>query len=46
MKNNSTYLGTVQDVSGTTIRVAMVNDYLSGLIYVEGKGKKMEKKGS
>ena len=38
MKNNSKYLGSVQDVSGTTIRIAMVNDSLSTLPYVEVEG--------
>lgn len=46
MKNNSTYIGTVQDVSGTTIRVAMVNDSLSGLTYVDGEGYKIGQIGS
>lgn len=46
MKNNSTYLGSVQDVSGTTIRVAMVNDSLSGLTYVDGEGYKIGQIGS
>lgn len=46
MKNNSTYLGTVQDVNGTTIRVVMINDSLSGLIYVDGEGYKIGQIGS
>lgn len=46
MKNNSTYLGTVQDVTGTTIRVAMVNDSLSGLTYVNGEGYRIGQIGS
>ena len=46
MKNNSTYLGTVQDVSGTTIRVAMVNDSLSGVTYVNGEGYRIGQIGS
>lgn len=46
MKNNSTYLGSVQDVSGTTIRVNMVNDSLSGLAYVDGEGYKIGQIGS
>lgn len=46
MKNNSTYLGSVQDVSGTTIRIAMVNDSLSGLTYVNGEGYKIGQIGS
>lgn len=46
MKNNSTYLGSVQDVSGTTIKIAMVNDSLSGLTYVNGEGYKIGQIGS
>jgi len=46
MKNNSTYLGTVQDVSGTTIRVTMVNGSLTGLTYVDGEGYKIGQIGS
>lgn len=46
MKNSSTYLGTVQDVTGTTIRVAMVNDSLSGLTYVKGEGYRIGQIGS
>jgi uncharacterized protein len=46
MKNNSTYLGSVQDVSGTNIRVAMVNDSLSGLTYVNGEGYRIGQIGS
>jgi energy-coupling factor transporter ATP-binding protein EcfA2 len=46
MKNNSTYLGTVQDVTGSTIRVAMVNDSLSGLTYVNGEGYRIGQIGS
>jgi len=41
MKNNSTYLGTVQDVSGTTIRITMINESLSGSTYVDGEGYKI-----
>lgn len=46
MKNNSTYIGTVQDVTGTTIRVVMVNDSLSGLTYVNGEGYRIGQIGS
>ncbi len=46
MNYNSTYLGTVQDVTGTTIRVAMVNDSLSGLTYVNGEGYRIGQIGS
>jgi hypothetical protein len=46
MKNSSTYLGNVQDVSGTTIKVNMVNDSLSGLTYIDGEGYKIGQIGS
>lgn len=46
MKNNSTYLGTVQDVTGTNVRVAMANDSLSGLTYVNGEGYRIGQIGS
>lgn len=46
MKINSTYLGSVQDVTGTTVRVAMINDSLSGLTYVNGEGYRIGQIGS
>lgn len=46
MKNNSTFIGTVQDVTGTTIRVTIVNDSLSGLTYVNGEGYRIGQIGS
>lgn len=46
MKNSSTFIGTVQDVTGTTIRVTMVNDSLSGLTYVNGEGYRIGQIGS
>lgn len=46
MKNNSTYLGTVQDVSGTTVRVTLSNDSLSGMTYVNGEGFRIGQIGS
>jgi hypothetical protein len=46
MKNNSTYLGTVQDVSGTTVRVTLSNDSLSGMTYVDGEGFRIGQIGS
>jgi hypothetical protein len=46
MKNKSTYLGTVQDVSGTTVRVVLINDSLSGLTYVDGEGFRIGQIGS
>lgn len=41
MKTNSTLLGSVQDVSGTTVRVVLSNDSPIGLTYVNGEGYKI-----
>lgn len=38
MQNKSTYLGTIQDVNGTTVSVSLANESLSGLTYVDGEG--------
>ena len=46
MKNKSTYLGTVQDVKGTTVGVTLSNDSLSGLTYVDGEGFRIGQIGS
>lgn len=46
MKNSSTILGTVQDVSGTTVRIVLSEDTLFGLTYVNGEGYKIGQTGS
>ncbi|MFA6087239.1 ATP-binding protein [Mucilaginibacter sp.] len=46
MKDKSTYLGTVQDVSGTTVRITLMNESLSGLAYVNGEGFRIGQIGS
>lgn len=46
MSNQPTYLGTVQDVKGSTISVALDNNTLPGLIFVEGYGYKIGQVGS
>lgn len=46
MRNKSTYLGTVQDVSGTTVRVILANESLSGLTYINGEGFRIGQIGS
>ena len=46
MKNNATFLGTVQNVEGTTVGVTLVNDSLSGLAYVDGEGFRIGQIGS
>ncbi len=45
-KNNSTYLGTVQDVNGTTVRITLENESLSGTTFVNGQGYRIGQIGS
>jgi uncharacterized protein len=45
-KNNSTYLGTVQDVNGTTVRISLENESLSGTTFVNGHGYRIGQIGS
>lgn len=42
----STYLGTIQDVSGTSVSVALDNSAPSGLTYVDGEGYRIGQIGS
>jgi hypothetical protein len=50
IKNNlsksATVLGTVQDVSGTSISVTLSNNHLSGLTFVNGQGYRIGQLGS
>ncbi len=46
MKDSATYIGSVQDVSGTTVRATLSNVSLSGLIYVNGDGYRIGRVGS
>lgn len=46
MENKSTYLGTIQDVNGTSISVSLTNETVSGLVYVNGEGYKIGQIGS
>lgn len=46
MAFKSTYLGTIQDVSGTSISVALDNTAPSGLTYVDGEGYRIGQIGS
>jgi hypothetical protein len=46
MKNESTYLGTVQDVNGTTVSVTLANQSLTGLIFINGQGYRVGQIGS
>lgn len=38
MKNKATFLGTIEDVKGSSVRVLLSNDSLSGLTYIDGQG--------
>lgn len=46
MAFKSTYLGTIQDVSGTSVNVALDNTAPSGLTYVDGEGYRIGQIGS
>jgi len=46
MDNNSTELGTVEDVNGSTVSVSLDRRTDSGLIFIEGKGYKIGQVGS
>lgn len=38
LKNDESYLGDVQDVSGTTVSIAMSSKSLTGFVYIDGQG--------
>ncbi|RLG43587.1 MAG: ATPase, partial [Thermoproteota archaeon] len=46
MPSSPTYLGTVQDVQGATISIAMDKDTVSGLAFIEGHGYRIGQIGS
>jgi hypothetical protein len=46
MPNSPTYLGTVQDVQGATISVALDKDTVSGLAFIDGHGYRIGQIGS
>jgi len=46
MQSKSTYLGTIQDVTGTSVSVSLGNESLSGLTYVDGEGYRIGQIGS
>ncbi len=46
MQNKSTFLGTIQNVTGTTVSVTLSNESLSGLTYVDGEGYRIGQIGS
>ena len=46
MPNSPTYLGTVQDVQGATISIALDKDTVSGLAFIDGHGYRIGQIGS
>lgn len=46
MTNDETYLGSVQDVNGTTVSVSISKDSLTGFIYINGQGYRIGQIGS
>ncbi len=46
MANSPTYLGTVQDVQGATISIALDKDTISGLAFIDGQGYRVGQIGS
>ncbi|MEI6050091.1 MAG: DUF87 domain-containing protein [Bacteroidota bacterium] len=46
MQNKSTYIGSVQDVNGSCIKIIMSNESLFGLSYIDGQGYKIGQIGS
>jgi hypothetical protein len=46
MANNPTYLGTVQDVQGASISIALDKDTISGLAFIDGHGYRIGQIGS
>jgi hypothetical protein len=46
MQSKSTFVGTIQNVDGTTVSVSLANESLSGLTYVDGEGYRIGQIGS
>lgn len=46
MPSSATFLGTVQDVQGATISIALDNDTISGLVFIDGHGYRIGQVGS
>lgn len=46
MINDETYLGSVQDVNGTTVSVSISKESLTGFIYIKGQGYRIGQIGS
>lgn len=46
MPNNPTYLGTIQDVQGSTVNIALDENTASGLVFISGHGYRIGQIGS
>jgi len=46
MTSKNTYLGDVQDVSGTTVSICMSKESLTGFVYIDGQGYRVGQIGS
>ena len=46
MQNKSTYIGSIQDVNGSSVKIIMSNESLFGLSYIDGQGYKIGQIGS
>src|SRR5690554_349260 len=46
MINEETYLGSVQDVNGTTVSVSLSKESLTGFVYIDGQGYRIGQIGS
>lgn len=46
MSNQETYLGDVQDVSGTTVSITLSSGSLTGFVYIDGQGYRIGQIGS
>ncbi len=46
MSNQETYLGDVQDVSGTTVSISLSAESLTGFVYIDGQGYRIGQIGS
>lgn len=46
MPNKETYLGDVQDVSGTTVSISLSKESLTGFVYIDGQGYRVGQIGS
>jgi hypothetical protein len=46
MSNKETYLGDVQDVTGTTVSISLSKESLTGFVYIDGQGYRVGQIGS